>query len=81
MIHSVRQRACFPFQHGFLFFVALALFIPGGNDWTEGWIFLSDFILQLAIAFFFGTRTLRSLSPEAGFTKGPSPGTGRRSQY
>src|SRR4029079_7249641 len=34
----------------FLFFVALALFIPGGNDWTEAWIFLSDFILQLAIA-------------------------------
>jgi protein-S-isoprenylcysteine O-methyltransferase Ste14 len=34
----------------FLFFVALALFIPGGNDWTEGWIFLSNLILQLAIA-------------------------------
>jgi protein-S-isoprenylcysteine O-methyltransferase Ste14 len=34
----------------FLFLVALALFVPAGIHWTEGWIFLSIFILQLAIA-------------------------------
>ena len=34
----------------FLFVVTLALFIPAGIQWTEGWVFLSIFILQLAIA-------------------------------
>jgi len=41
----------------FLTTVALALFVPAGIDWTEGWIFLAVFALQLAIAAVYLWRT------------------------
>ena len=46
---SVLSRFLVSFA-GFLLVVALALFVPAGINWTEGWIFLAIFILQLAIA-------------------------------
>ena len=34
----------------FLLVLGLALFLPAGIAWTEGWIFLAVFVLQMAIA-------------------------------
>jgi protein-S-isoprenylcysteine O-methyltransferase Ste14 len=34
----------------FLLFLAVAMFLPAGIGWTEGWVFLLVFLLQMAMA-------------------------------
>lgn len=41
----------------FLLVLALALFVPAGIGWKEGWLFLAVFVLQIAIAALYLWRT------------------------
>lgn len=42
---------------GFLVFLAVAMFLPAGFDWWNGWLFLVVFMLQMAVAAVYLWRT------------------------